>query len=57
VNTIDVPTATELDIAVANMPGANAPSAAEGAVLLMLAAMRRLVELDAATRTGRGWPT
>jgi phosphoglycerate dehydrogenase-like enzyme len=57
VNTIDVPTATELDIAVANMPGANAPSAAEGAVLLMLAAMRRLVELDAATRAGRGWPT
>ena len=57
VNTIDVPTATELDIAVANMPGANAPSAAEGAVLLMLAAMRRLVELDAATRTGRSWPT
>jgi phosphoglycerate dehydrogenase-like enzyme len=57
VNTIDVPTATELDIAVANMPGANAASAAEGAVLLMLAAMRRLVGLDAATRTGRGWPT
>jgi phosphoglycerate dehydrogenase-like enzyme len=57
VNTIDVQTATELDIAVANMPGANAPSAAEGAVLLMLAAMRRLVELDAATRAGRGWPT
>lgn len=57
VNTIDVPTATELDIAVANMPGANAASAAEGAVLLMLAAMRRLVELDAATRAGRGWPT
>ena len=57
VNTIDVSTATELDIAVANMPGANAPSAAEGTVLLMLAAMRRLVELDAATRTGCGWPT
>jgi hypothetical protein len=27
------------------------------AVLLMLAAMRRLLELDAATRAGRGWPT
>ncbi len=39
------------------MPGANAPSAAEGTVLLMLAAMRRLRELDAATRAGRGWPT
>lgn len=57
VNTIDVDTATELGIAVANMPGANAPSAAEGTVLLMLAAMRRLLELDRETRAGRGWPT
>lgn len=57
VNTIDVDTATEAGIAVANMPGANAPSAAEGTVLLMLAAMRRLPELDNATRAGRGWPT
>ena len=57
VNTIDVDTATELDIAVANMPGANAPSVAEGAVLLMLAALRRLPTLDRATRDGRGWPS
>lgn len=57
VNTIDVATATELGIAVANMPGANAASAAEGTVLLMLAAMRRLLDLDRATRAGRGWPT
>jgi phosphoglycerate dehydrogenase-like enzyme len=57
VNTIDVDTATELGIAVANMPGANAPSAAEGTVLLMLAAMRRLLDQDRATRAGRGWPT
>lgn len=57
VNTIDVATATALGVAVANMPGANAPSAAEGTVLLMLAAMRRLRELDAATRAGRGWPS
>lgn len=57
VNTIDVETATELGIAVANMPGANAPSVAEGTVMMMLAAMRRLLELDAATRDGRGWPT
>ena len=42
VNTIDVDTATRLGIAVANMPGANAPSVAEGTVLLMLAALRRL---------------
>lgn len=42
VNTIDVNVATARGIAVANMPGANAASVAEGAVLLMLAALRRL---------------
>jgi phosphoglycerate dehydrogenase-like enzyme len=57
VNTIDVDTATSLGIAVANMPGANAPSVAEGTVLLMLAALRRLTGLDRATREGAGWPT
>lgn len=57
VNTIDVDTATELGIAVANMPGANAPSVAEGTALLMLAALRRLPTLDRATRDGRGWPS
>ncbi|QYL19680.1 2-hydroxyacid dehydrogenase [Mycolicibacterium pallens] len=57
VNTIDVETASELGIAVANMPGANAPSVAEGAVLLMLAALRRLPVLDRLTRQGKGWPT
>lgn len=56
VNTIDLETATRRGIAVANMPGANAPSVAEGTVLLMLAAMRRLPELDRRTRAGRGWP-
>ncbi len=57
VNTIDVDAATRLGIAVANMPGANAASVAEGAVLLMLAALRRLPELDRATRAGAGWPS
>ena len=57
VNTIDVATATERGIAVANMPGANAPSVAEGTVLLMLAALRRLPVLDRAVREGRGWPS
>ena len=57
VNTIDVATATALGIAVANMPGANAASVAEGTVLLMLAVLRRLTELDRATREGRGWPS
>jgi phosphoglycerate dehydrogenase-like enzyme len=57
VNTIDVATATQCGIAVANMPGANAPSVAEGTVLLMLAAVRKLPALDRAIRQGRGWPT
>ena len=57
VNTIDVAAATRLGIGVANMPGANAPSVAEGALLLMLAALRRLPALDFATRQGRGWPS
>lgn len=57
VNTIDVNAATEHGIAVANMPGANAPSVAEGTLLLMLAALRRLPALDRATRDGRGWPS
>jgi phosphoglycerate dehydrogenase-like enzyme len=57
VNTIDVDAATKRGVAVANMPGANAPSVAEGTVLLMLAALRRLPVLDRATREGRGWPS
>jgi phosphoglycerate dehydrogenase-like enzyme len=57
VNTIDVEAASRLGIAVANMPGANAASVAEGAVLLMLAALRRLPHLDRATRAGMGWPS
>ena len=39
------------------MPGANAQSVAEGTLLLMLAALRRLPELDRATRAGQGWPS
>ena len=57
VNTIDVDAATRLGIAVANMPGANAASVAEGTVLLMLAALRRLPALDRLTREGKGWPS
>jgi phosphoglycerate dehydrogenase-like enzyme len=56
VNTIDINAAAARGIAVANMPGANAPSVAEATVMMMLAALRRLPELDRATRAGRGWP-
>ncbi|MCH9710541.1 MAG: 2-hydroxyacid dehydrogenase [Actinomycetia bacterium] len=57
INTIDVDAATARGIAVANMPGANAASVAEGTVLLILAALRRLPTLDRATRAGTGWPS
>lgn len=57
VNTIDLDTASDLAIAVSNMPGANAQSVAEGTILLMLATLRRLPQLDRATRDGRGWPS
>jgi phosphoglycerate dehydrogenase-like enzyme len=57
VNTIDVDTAAKRGIAVANMPGANAPAVAESTIMLMLAALRKLPQLDRATRAGRGWPT
>jgi len=56
VNTIDVDTATARGVAVANLPGANAPSVAEATLMLMLTTMRRLPALDKATREGRGWP-
>ena len=56
VNTIAVDTATARGVAVSNMPGANAPSVAETAIMLMLATLRRLPELDRMTRAGNGWP-
>jgi phosphoglycerate dehydrogenase-like enzyme len=56
VNTIAVDEATARNIAVANMPGANAPSVAEATIMLMLATLRRLPELDRVTRAGKGWP-
>lgn len=56
VDAIDVECARRLGIAVTNMPGANAPSVAEGTVLLMIAALRRLPELDRSTRSLTGWP-
>ncbi|MGC7294878.1 2-hydroxyacid dehydrogenase [Mycobacteroides abscessus] len=57
VNTIALDAAVEHGVAVANMPGANAPSVAEGALLLMLAALRQLPRLDRDIRAGNGWPT
>jgi phosphoglycerate dehydrogenase-like enzyme len=55
VNTIDLDAAKARGIAVCNMPGTNTRAVAEMALLLMLACLRRLSLLDAATRQGRGW--
>ncbi|MEU8344560.1 Lactate dehydrogenase [Actinomadura meyerae] len=56
VNTIDLDAAKERGIAVANMPGRNAQAVAETSLLLMLAALRRVVAFDARTKRGEGWP-
>ncbi len=55
VDTIDLDAARARGVAVCNMPGANSRAVAELTLLLMLATLRRLSELDRQTRTGRGW--
>ncbi len=55
VNTIDLEAAKARGVAVCNMPGTNAQAVAEMAILLMLACLRRLPVVDAATRDGKGW--
>jgi phosphoglycerate dehydrogenase-like enzyme len=54
-NTVDVEAAAAREIAICNMPGTNSQAVAEMALSLMLACLRRLRPLDAATRDGRGW--
>jgi len=54
VNTIDVEAAKRRGIAVCNLPGTNSRAVAEMALLLMLACLRRLPELDALARK-QGW--
>ena len=55
VDTIDLDAAKRRGVAVCNMPGTNTRAVAELTVLLMLATLRRLTELDAETRSGHGW--
>jgi phosphoglycerate dehydrogenase-like enzyme len=55
VNTIDLDNARSRSIAVTNMPGTNSQAVAEMTLLLMLAALRCIVQLDRATRHGQGW--
>ena len=55
VNTIDLDAARGRDIAVCNIPGVNAIAAAEHALTLLLAVLRRLPVYHDATRAGMGW--
>ncbi len=55
VNTIDLESARRRGVAVCNMPGTNTQAVAEMTLLLILAALRRVARLDAATRAGEGW--
>jgi phosphoglycerate dehydrogenase-like enzyme len=51
VNTIDLEAARASGIAVCNMPGTNTNAVAEMTLLLMLAALRRVLQLDALCRS------
>lgn len=55
VNTIDLEACRARGIAVCNLPGTNSRAVAEMTLLLMLACLRRLRELDAAVRRPGGW--
>lgn len=55
VDTIDLDAARARGIAVCNMPGANTRAVAELTLLLMLATLRRLTELDRQMHAGQGW--
>jgi phosphoglycerate dehydrogenase-like enzyme len=52
VNTIDLDAAKRRGIAVCNLPGTNTRAVSEMALLLMLACLRRLPDLNAAVREG-----
>jgi phosphoglycerate dehydrogenase-like enzyme len=56
VNTIDLDAAERHDVAVTNMPGANAPAVAELTLALILTGLRDVVALHAGTIDGSAWP-
>ena len=55
VNTIDLEAARARGIAVCNMPGTNSRAVAEMTLLLMLACLRRVADLNGLVRTPGGW--
>lgn len=57
VNTIDLAAAEARGVAVCNMPGTNSRAVAEMTLALMVACLRRLVDLHRRVRAGAGWRT
>ena len=55
VNTIDLEAARARQIKVCNMPGTNSSATAEMTLMLMLATLRNVINLDRVTRQGKGW--
>ena len=53
-DTIDIPAATKLGIAVVHAPGSNSQAVAEHALMLMLVSVKRTVQIDRMTRAGTG---
>jgi D-3-phosphoglycerate dehydrogenase len=51
-DTVDIPAATKLGIAVVHAPGSNSQAVAEHALMLMLVSVKRTVQIDRMTRTG-----
>src|SRR5438128_2497113 len=50
-DTVDIPAATRLGVAVVHAPGSNSQSVAEHALMLMLVCAKRTLVVDKATRT------
>src|SRR6185436_2354973 len=51
-DTVDIPAATKLGVAVVHAPGSNSQAVAEHALMLMLVSVKRTVPIDRLTRSG-----
>src|SRR5213594_1704179 len=51
-DTVDIPAATKLGVAVVHAPGSNSQSVAEHALMLMLMCVKKTLAIDKATRKG-----
>src|ERR671934_491059 len=51
-DTVDIPAATRLGVAVVHAPGSNSQAVAEHALMMMLVCAKRTLQIDKATRSG-----